>query len=60
MSILVNEKAIVEKAAEYLPEIRENVRVLLDGAMDRLKEIVSELRDGTEVEIIIKLRKVAK
>ena len=37
----------------------EQIRQGLMGALDRLKEIVQELRDETEVEIIIKLRKKA-
>jgi len=38
----------------------EQMRQSLMGALDRLKEIVQELRDETEVEITIKLRKVGK
>jgi tRNA-dihydrouridine synthase len=35
----------------------EQMRQALLGALDRLKEIVSELRDETEIEIRITLKK---
>lgn len=37
----------------------EQIRQGLMGALDRLKEIVQELRDETEVEITVKFRKKA-